>query len=61
MRLAIEAYVERGVKLARFGANFLLQIRLDDEGRRQVCYKFDAINTDPIAGTGRDHLLSTAW
>jgi hypothetical protein len=61
MRLAIEAYVERGGKLARFGANFLWQIRLEDEGRRQVCYKFDAINTDPIAGTGRDHLLSTAW
>ena len=61
MRLAIEAYVERGGKLARFGANFLWQIRLEDEGRRQVCYKFDAINTDPIAGTGKDHLLSTAW
>ncbi len=61
MRLAIEAYVERGGRLARFGANFLWQIRLEDEGRRQVCYKFDAINTDPIAGTGRDHLLTTAW
>jgi hypothetical protein len=61
MRLAIEAYVEGGGKLARFGANFLWQIRLEDEGKRQVCYKFDAINIDPIAGTGKDHLLSTAW
>ena len=53
MRLAIEAYVERGGQLARFGANFLWQIRLEDEGKRQVCYKFKAINNDPIAGTDR--------
>lgn len=61
MRLAIEAYVEHGGHLARFGANFLWQIRLEDEGRRQVCYKFDAIHEDPVSGAGDLHLLSTAW
>ena len=46
---------------ARFGANFLWQIRLlEDEGRPQVCYKFDVINTDPIAGTGKNTAISSA-
>ncbi|MBN9550684.1 MAG: hypothetical protein J0H31_17890, partial [Alphaproteobacteria bacterium] len=61
MRLAIEAYVERGGRLARFGANFLWQIRLEDDGKRQICHKFNAINADPVAGTEKAHLLSTAW
>lgn len=61
MRVAIEAYVEGGGHLARFGGNFLWQIRLEDEGRRQVCYKFDAITDDPLRSTERAHLLTTAW
>ncbi|MBL8584040.1 MAG: hypothetical protein JNL61_17675, partial [Rhizobiaceae bacterium] len=61
MRLAIEAYVENGGHLARFGANFLWQIRLEDDGRTQVCHKFKAIDEDPVAGTDKAHLLSTAW
>ncbi len=61
MRVAMEAYVEGGGHLARFGGNFLWQIRLEDEGRRQVCYKFDAIKDDPLRGAERAHLLTTAW
>ncbi|MFI0846989.1 N,N-dimethylformamidase beta subunit family domain-containing protein [Mesorhizobium sp. IMUNJ 23232] len=61
MRLSIEAYVERGGRLARFGANFLWQIRLEDDGKRQICHKFKAIDEDPVAGTDKAHLLSTAW
>lgn len=61
MRLAIEAYVEKGGNLARFGANFLWQIRLEDEGRTQHCYKFKAAETDPVRGTDKAHLLTTAW
>jgi len=61
MRIGIEAYVEAGGKLARFGGNFLWQIRLEDEGRRQVCYKFDAAKDDPIRNTDKAHLLTTAW
>jgi hypothetical protein len=61
MRVAIESYVEGGGHLARFGGNFLWQIRLEDEGRRQVCYKFDAAKEDPVRGTDKAHLLTTAW
>lgn len=61
MREHIETYVERGGKLARFGANFLWQIRLEDEGRTQHCYKFDASREDPVHGTDRAHLLTSAW
>lgn len=61
MRDAVERYVERGGRLARFGANFLWQIRLADEGKRQVCYKFKAAHNDPVAGTDKAHLLTTAW
>jgi hypothetical protein len=61
MRDAVERYVEGGGRLARFGANFLWQIRLEDEGKRQVCYKFKAAHDDPVAGTDKAHLLTTAW
>ena len=61
MRLAIETYLERGGRLARFGANFLWQIRLEDDGRTQHCYKFKAIDDDPVSGTEQAHLLTTAW
>ena len=42
MRLAIDHYVEQGGHFARFGGNFCWQIRLEDEGKTQVCYKEDA-------------------
>jgi hypothetical protein len=61
MRVAIEDYVEAGGHLARFGGNFLWQIRLEDEGQRQVCHKFNAAKDDPISGTDQAHLLTTAW
>ncbi|WP_378942306.1 N,N-dimethylformamidase beta subunit family domain-containing protein [Mesorhizobium sp. ANAO-SY3R2] len=61
MRLSIEAYVEKGGRLARFGANFLWQIRLEDDGKTQHCYKFKAAEEDPVHGTKDAHLLTTAW
>jgi hypothetical protein len=61
MRSTIEAYVEKGGRLARFGANFTWQIRLEDEGRRQVCYKTRAPEEDPVSGTADARFLSTAW
>ena len=51
MRLAIEAFVEQGGHLARFGANFTWQIRLEEAGHRQVCYKSRAQSEDPVRGT----------
>ena len=50
MRVADRSLCRGRRHLARFGGNFLWQIRLEDEGRRQVCYKFDAINGRSLAG-----------
>lgn len=61
MRLNMEGYVERGGHLARFGGNFYWQVRLEDGGDTQVCYKTLAPEQDPIRLTGPEHLLTTAW
>ena len=61
MRDAIDVYVDAGGHLARFGGNFLWQVRLEDEGRRQVCYKYRARDEDPIRETQDVHLLTSAW
>jgi hypothetical protein len=56
MRDTIDAYVESGGSVARFAGNFLWQIRLEDSGRTQVCYKYRAREEDPVYGTDRLHL-----
>jgi hypothetical protein len=61
MRQAVEAFVERGGNLARLGANFSWQIRLEDGGTKQICYKTRALTEDPIRQTDDAHLLTTAW
>ncbi len=61
MRDAVEAYLERGGRVARFAGNFLWQIRIEDEGRRQVCYKYRAHLEDPYYDSDRKHLTTTAW
>ena len=43
----------------RFGANFLWQVRLEDGGRTQVCYK-DPF-ADPVFDTNERARTSTAW
>ena len=61
MRLAIEEFVLQGGNLARLGANFSWQIRLEDQGARQICYKTRACLEDPVRETDNRHLLTTAW
>jgi hypothetical protein len=61
MRRHMEAWIEAGGRLARFGGNFLWQVRLEDDGLRQVCYKGRAATEDPVRDTDRRHLLTTAW
>jgi hypothetical protein len=61
MRDALEAFTERGGRVARFGANFLWQIRLEDEGRIQVCHKFRAPAEDPVRGTTDSRRMTTIW
>lgn len=61
MRDAVDAYVEAGGKVARFAGNFMWQVRLEDEGRRQICYKYRARAEDPVYGTARASRATTAW
>ncbi len=58
MRDAIDAFVDRGGRVARFAGNFLWQIRLERAGTAQVCYKHRAPAEDPLRGTPR---VTTTW
>jgi hypothetical protein len=58
MRDSIDAYVEAGGRVARFAGNFMWQTRLEDEGRRQVCYKSRAWDEDPARDSER---ITTSW
>lgn len=53
MRDAVDYLVRRGGRVARFAANFMWQTRLEDEGRRQVCYKYRARAEDPVYDPAR--------
>lgn len=59
MRDEVDRFVENGGNVARFGANFLWQVRI--EGSTQVCFKYDADVRDPQSrGTDR-HLTTAVW
>ena len=61
MRQAIDLYIENGGHFARFGGNFCWQIRLEGEGRTQVCYKDSAMDKDPVLHTEQHALTTTIW
>jgi hypothetical protein len=61
MRDHVDAWVEKGGNVARFAGNFGWQIRLEDEGVKQVCYKEFANAADPVASTRDAHLTTTMW
>jgi hypothetical protein len=56
-RRALDDFVERGGRYLRLAGNIFWQIRLEDEGRTQVCYKY-VPELDPFAD-GDDHSLRT--
>ncbi len=58
MRDSVDAWVEAGGRVARFAGNFMWQTRLEDEGRRQVCYKSRAKKEDPARESER---ITTSW
>jgi hypothetical protein len=60
MRDALDQFIDAGGNIARFAGNFFWQIRLEDEGGTQVCYK-TAADDDPVLGTDRKHLLTSNW
>ncbi|KAK5273276.1 hypothetical protein LTR96_002908 [Exophiala xenobiotica] len=61
MRHTVDGYVERGGNVARFAGNFMWQIRLENNCQRQVAYKYDARETDPVAGTEQAATLTGTW
>jgi hypothetical protein len=61
MRDAIDRFVDQGGNVARFGANFIWQIRLSENTTEQTCYKYYAQERDPVMGTEQQRSLSTAW
>jgi hypothetical protein len=58
MRDSVDAWVERGGRVARFAGNFMWQTRLEDDGKRQVCYKSRAWEEDPARDSER---ITTSW
>jgi hypothetical protein len=61
MRDALDSYVNKGGRVARFAGNFTWQIRMEANGTRQVGYKAAAQAEDPVRDTDRKHLLTAAW
>jgi hypothetical protein len=61
MRDAVDAYIDRGGNVARFAGNFLWQIRIENEGQTQVCYKANAAAQDPLPETRDRRRLTSMW
>ncbi len=61
MRDAVDAFVEQGGRAARFAGNFMWQTRLEDEGRKQVCYKYRARSEDPAYRIGDVTRATNSW
>lgn len=59
MRDTVDSFVQGGGSFARFGGNMGAQIRLEDAGTTQICYR-DA-STDPVFGTPDEHLATAMW
>jgi len=59
MRDAVEAFIDRGGNLARFGGNYIWQIRFEDNGNTQVCYK--NAKSDPLHDTDQYRRVTTLW
>ncbi len=58
MRDHLEAWLDAGGQLARFGGNFFWQTRLSADLTVQTCYKSQAEQADPLAQTDR---LTSYW
>src|SRR5215472_2574799 len=61
MRDAVDAYLERGGRVARFAGNFMWQTRLERAGRSQVCYKYRARAEDPVYRSADPSRTTGSW
>ncbi len=58
MRDRVDAFVDRGGGLARFGGNFLWQVRLSEDGHTQSCYRTPQADPESAANPKR---TTTVW
>lgn len=58
MRDTIDAFLDRGGRMARFAGNMVWQIRLEDNGTRQACYRLSAIDPEAARNPSRS---TTYW
>ncbi|MGW6780857.1 N,N-dimethylformamidase beta subunit family domain-containing protein [Brucella pseudogrignonensis] len=61
MRDAVDHYVDGGGRAARFAGNFMWQTRLEDDGKRQTCYKYRARAEDPVYRSADPRRTSGCW
>ena len=61
MRHAVDRFTVDGGHIARFAGNFLWQTRIEDEGRTQICYKYDATEKDPLMGSDQQQQVTGCW
>ena len=61
MRDTIDDYVEAGGNVARFAGNFLWQIRLENQGKIQICHKYLAREQDNFYKSDDQHLTTNCW
>lgn len=62
MRDTVDAFVNRGGNVAFFSGNCCYwQVRYEDDGRTMVCHKYGARETDPLAGSDHEQLLTSIW
>jgi hypothetical protein len=61
MRDAVDAYVGRGGRVARFAGNFMWQTRLEGGGKSQVCYKYRARAEDPVYTSADPSRTTGSW
>jgi len=61
MRDAVDRYVERGGRVARFAGNFMWQTRLERGGKTQVCYKYRARAEDPVYRSADPSRTTGSW
>ncbi|MEZ5256248.1 MAG: DUF6605 domain-containing protein [Ilumatobacteraceae bacterium] len=62
MREHVDAFVDCGGQVARLGGNFIWQVRLSDDGSQQECWKYRALEEDPVReDPDRKHLLTFPW
>ena len=61
MRDRMDDWIESGGRVARFAGNFMWQVRMENEGQTQVCYKYIASSEDPVMKNGTQATLTGTW